>query len=1013
MSGERKQVIDRYRAYFTDAVPHDALRSFIDGLTEEPSTDELIALIEADQELCVRARQLVTIERYLRSIPALRDFAGENSGVRPSEAQERLIAAAIRVVLATVQLRGGAQREMAMCAQAIRSAYPRAGEVLNRVYTALAPGEERPIAVEADVANAQGHSADLTQAQWDPSGAPLRIGEYQICGVLGRSRFAVYVARHSRTGLLVAIKLFVSEHTGREDCERLCHHEFMVTRNFRHASIVSVHEHGLAEGPIFPIPYLVMELVEDAHPIDTHASDMRLSTKRRVKLFIQVCSAIEHAHQHNQAHGDLSPANLLVDSKESVRVIDFGFAAQIREFAEDGVRACPPRWHAGTRGFRAPETYGLQAPYVSLHLCDVYALGAILYLLLVGEKPYDTALLDDMELVELISSTPPEFPRRVPKDLRAVIRRAMKPEPNLRYGSVGELKGELRRYLHGLPVNARPLRVREEFMYVFRRHPLVAAVVGLLLILLCVMSIIGVRLGREAIHNGHAGRDFSVLERVMDTHVKTDQSDRAYPSAQFLHWLPKKHAPDGKGRVVVLSYDPRVEANTLVIYDREANVLERLNQPMEVPSEVSQVYTYDPVPLIVGGLVADVIKDQPGDELVVLQKHRRMYPSVMRIYSFDRLDNPLVEVWHLGHWHSVMWNEHQERLVLVAVSNRLASSVNAAATWDQGWSDARASFIFPPVMYTIDPQRLPSASSIPPVISSEQLPTTPIESFFLQEHPDFPDLDDVYGQELNFADQPGVPGGLADVALIYWQRRGDRETKFIARRTLDPEGGWLNAWTSDSIDVRRKGMMLPQRLLQVDPVEMERTLRLIEPVFEEYKDPRLVQEAITQREDLDKHDLDAIHQLTSLRDQSPRWLISTAYGMAMDPSLTSEGYAMACELAERAMERMPDPHRRRESVVNYARCTRVMAMIRGRMAEPDRLRQMLRELLDEQVDPVWTHRLLGFEAMVLLEMGERDLADECVQQMRILAAQTGWNTSEDMRDVALRDEVTRLVRAQD
>ncbi len=259
----------------------------------------------------------------------------------------------------------------------------------------------------------------------------------------------------------------------------------------QHPNIASLIDGGsTTEG----LPYLVMEFVEGA-PIDRWCDEHRLSIPRRLDLFRQVCSAVSHAHRHLIVHRDLKPSNVFVNMDGGVKLLDFGVAKLLGDAERLGTLT-----GAGvspfTVAFAAPEQVE-RAPITTA--TDVYALGALLYLLLTGHTAIDVrshsvadAILAVREGVVVAPSASPmrasdaehrgvastaRLSSALQGELDAIVMKAMRRDPARRYASVDAIADDVQRFLRGDRVLAKTDTVAYRLRTFVRRHR--AAAVGI------------------------------------------------------------------------------------------------------------------------------------------------------------------------------------------------------------------------------------------------------------------------------------------------------------------------------------------------------------------------------------------------------------------------------------------------------------------------------------------------------------------------------------------------------
>jgi tetratricopeptide (TPR) repeat protein len=280
-----------------------------------------------------------------------------------------------------------------------------------------------------------------------------------------------------------------------------------------HPSIATVFDAGTTESGR---PYFVMELV-DGVPITHYCDRQRLDVDERLRLVVQVCEAVQHAHQKGIVHRDLKPSNVLVaerDGRPVPKVIDFGIAKLTRPPLGAGMVETAHGQIFGTPAYMSPEQLQGGAADIDTR-SDVYSLGLLLYELLVGRLPWDddepsgggfdvvrrklegdsppspsgrlTRLGADAATVAAARrSDPVSLARRLRADLDWITTRALEPDRERRYPAASELAADLRRHLADLPVLAGPPSAIYRLRKLVRRHRagVAAAAFGLLALLL-------------------------------------------------------------------------------------------------------------------------------------------------------------------------------------------------------------------------------------------------------------------------------------------------------------------------------------------------------------------------------------------------------------------------------------------------------------------------------------------------------------------------------------------------
>ncbi len=313
--------------------------------------------------------------------------------------------------------------------------------------------------------------------------APQSIGPYRIVRSLGRGTFArVFLGEQDRpVRRRVAIKLLLRD-MGASDILARFDRERHALARLHHACIASLFDVGMANGS----PYFVMEWVDGA-PITAFARERKMPIDERLRLFVGVCRATEHAHERGVIHRDLKPSNVLAfvaDSGAAVKVIDFGVAKAIANHCEGPLGHSSLRTLAGalvgTPPYMSPELLDGGADDADTR-CDIYALGALLHELIVARPLVDCRngtvaewrkQARERPRVHIDASTI-ALGERWRRDLEAIIETAASPDRNRRYRTAGELGDELERVLEGTPIRARPVGFVESLARRVRRHPLV------------------------------------------------------------------------------------------------------------------------------------------------------------------------------------------------------------------------------------------------------------------------------------------------------------------------------------------------------------------------------------------------------------------------------------------------------------------------------------------------------------------------------------------------------------
>lgn len=293
---------------------------------------------------------------------------------------------------------------------------------------------------------------------------PERLGPYAIREEAGRGGMGtVFVAERAdgRFERMVALKVLASPLATDVDRGRFQREVDLLAR-LEHPNIARLYDAGVEN----EAPYLVMELVEGVR-IDDYADANGLDVELRVRLFEDVCAAVQHAHQRLIVHRDLKPSNVLVTATGVVKLLDFGIAGVA---SSETVPDETEPTSAMTPAYASPEQLRGEPVTAS---SDVYSLGVVLHELLLGRRPKssETGRPEATGWTETATPTLPatatfrDVPKTLRGDLEAILAKALHPDASRRYPSAQALLDDLRRFRRVEPVRARPASRR----YVARR----------------------------------------------------------------------------------------------------------------------------------------------------------------------------------------------------------------------------------------------------------------------------------------------------------------------------------------------------------------------------------------------------------------------------------------------------------------------------------------------------------------------------------------------------------------
>src|SRR5512137_3030685 len=284
--------------------------------------------------------------------------------------------------------------------------------------------------------------------------AGSRVGPYEVKALLGAGGMGqVWRAHDTRLERDVALKVLPAGSLGDESARARLIREARLASKLNHPHICTIYEVGESDGQMF----IAMELVE-GQPLSARLADGPLPVEQILRYGQQMADALAHAHGRGVVHRDFKSANVVVTPDGQVKVLDFGLAKRLT--GEDLAEATTvsrqtltgPGMVAGTLAYMAPEQLrGQPADARS----DIWALGAVLYELAAGQRPFQGQT--GFELSSAILSQPlPPLPSSVPAPLAGVIDRCLTKEPGERYQQGTEVRAALEAVASGQAVTAWP-----------------------------------------------------------------------------------------------------------------------------------------------------------------------------------------------------------------------------------------------------------------------------------------------------------------------------------------------------------------------------------------------------------------------------------------------------------------------------------------------------------------------------------------------------------------------------
>jgi tetratricopeptide (TPR) repeat protein len=348
---------------------------------------------------------------------------------------------------------------------------------------------------EAVAVLAIGSQPTVAPSPWlsDAARGAATGNRYAVASVLGSGGMGRILSAFDRQlNRTVALKELREQ---RPDLEARFRREALLTARLEHPNIVSLHEAGSWPSGE---PFYTMRLVS-GRPLNKVLADATTFAERIALLphVIAVADALAYAHREGIIHRDLKPQNVMVGDFGETVVIDWGLAKDLSSTSEDAAPLVESSDHSETRAGEVLGTPSYMPPEQAVGeavdaRADVYAIGAILYHLLAGAPPYAPKV--GREVIDAVRCGPPaKLDAHIPRDLLAIIDRAMAREPEDRYATARELREDLRRFHSGQLVGAHRYSIGQLVRRWIAKHRAAVGVAAAAVVALAVLAVVSVQ----------------------------------------------------------------------------------------------------------------------------------------------------------------------------------------------------------------------------------------------------------------------------------------------------------------------------------------------------------------------------------------------------------------------------------------------------------------------------------------------------------------------------------------
>jgi tetratricopeptide (TPR) repeat protein len=383
-----------------------------------------------------------------------------------------------------------------------------------------------------------------------------RIGSYRIVSLIGQGGMgAVYLAERADGTFRQQVAMKLLQSGNAELFLERFWQERRILALLNHPNIARLLDAGQTSSGT---PWFVMEYVPGQR-IDEYCEKSNLAIDSRLELFLRVCDAVRYAHQSLIVHRDLKPANILVAENGEPKLLDFGIAKVLD----------PANLNSASTGLLTPEYASpeqIRGDAITT-ATDIYSLGAVLYKMLSGQPPHPLSELAPLDAAWIITEeeVPPVSSVRpgLAGDIDSILQKALHKEPSRRYQSVQEFAQDIRYYLQGRPVLARPDHFGYRASRFLRRNAFMVTVSALAALFLIVGTFVSIHQARRAQHRFQQVRQLANVflfdfERSLENVPGALDARKlvAATARQYLEQLAAESAGDtGLQREIAVAYE--------------------------------------------------------------------------------------------------------------------------------------------------------------------------------------------------------------------------------------------------------------------------------------------------------------------------------------------------------------------------------------------------------------------------------------------------------------------------